>query len=546
MWFIKHPFSVPMNRVLICLVLVWTGTQYQAQGTFNIRHYLNSATDFNTVYETDSGYIVVGSGWDTIPTSHLEMKLFRFDHTGELLDEIDIGGPDQDLWMYPSFGSDSALDDTFITQGSGGTHTDSSVGAFLTVFNAHLDTLLSVNVVSPYLNQPELGSNWISSYYSHIAEDSCIFMECQIFSEENGNDCMIKKFDKSGNWLWDYFCPAAGENNIEIVRCIRSDFNGGCYLLWRSSYKDEGGNNNYNLNRSSVIHLNDEGEELEQWYSPNDDLLPASWIDFVVDHYNFVLAGCISEYPNEDPFHSQATVTKIDMEGNLEWFSRAGDYSEDVYRIFQNITQTTDSNYVASGIYIDYNVADSLLDGERDFNGWLVKFDRYTGDVLWERYYHYVQSPNDEHEINDLKATRDGGVIFSGEATNLWVNGNPNLELPIQQGWLVKVDECGCLVPGCDAFCSYTDTTSLPIPDYFIFGPNPVVQFLNIFVGELENDHPLRFLLYDLSGRIVKEFVFSQGNTTYMWDLENLARGEYVLALEQDDRRLQTEVILKQ
>lgn len=334
MWFTKLPCSVAISRILLCLVLAWTGTQYQAQGTFNIRHYLNSATDFNTVYETDSGFIVAGSGWDTIPASHLEMKLFRFDHTGELLDEIDIGGPDQDLWMYPSFGSDSALDDTFITQGSGGTHTDSSVGAFLTVFNAHLDTLLSVNVVSPYLNQPELGSNWISSYYSHIAEDSCILMECQIFSEENGNDCMIKKFDKSGNWLWDYFCPAAGENNIEIVRCIRSDFNGGCYLLWRSSYKDEGGNNNYNLNRSSVIHLNDEGEELEQWYSPNDDLLPASWIDFVVDHYNFVLAGCISVYPNEDPFHSQATVTKMDMEGNLEWFSRAGDYSEDVYRIF--------------------------------------------------------------------------------------------------------------------------------------------------------------------------------------------------------------------
>ena len=147
-----------------------------------------------------------------------------------------------------------------------------------------------------------------------------------------------------------------------------------------------------------------------------------------------------------------------------------------------------------------------------------------------------------------MKATLDGGVIFCGEARDTYSILAP----PIQQGWLVKLDECGCLVPGCDSLCSYVgcgvqDTAFFPVfGDHFIIGPNPASQFINIYLGSLEslNLESLNFQLYDIQGKLVYSFNPTTPETTYMLSTENFASGLYVLSLREGERILQQQKIV--
>ena len=137
-----------------------------------------------------------------------------------------------------------------------------------------------------------------------------------------------------------------------------------------------------------------------------------------------------------------------------------------------------------------------------------------------------------------MRATRDGGVIFCGEA-RYYDPADSLFTQPGQQAWVVKLDECGCLVPGCDPNCEYTPepvAPALPSTDLpFIIGPNPASQFLNIHLFD-PGSFATEFFLYDLNGRLIKSFKAPQLNTTYILGLESIASGIYILQARADNK----------
>jgi hypothetical protein len=184
-------------------------------------------------------------------------------------------------------------------------------------------------------------------------------------------------------------------------------------------------------------------------------------------------------------------------------------------------------------------------DGFDNWEAWLMKVSA-TGALEWERFFDYLEDTGDdlgdymEHIAYDFKSTSDGGFIFCGEATE------HNDDIPggvSQQGWLVKVDACGCLVPGCDVDCTIgVNETENDVRKYFIYGPNPASQYLNVYFFEgLPDAH---VYINDLNGRRLESFIPGQGKTTYVLNVEDYAPGTYVLSLENEGKVIQSEKIV--
>jgi hypothetical protein len=162
------------------------------------------------------------------------------------------------------------------------------------------------------------------------------------------------------------------------------------------------------------------------------------------------------------------------------------------------------------------------------------------------RQFLYVTTPGCYHAIYDMEPTPDGGYVMVGEARPM--NAFDTLfPPPIQQGWILKVDEWGCLVPGCHLDVAVEEA---PLED-----DNPELKvYPNPASGELYVHLPGggtggRFRLFDALGRQALTFAATPGDTTYIVSLEGMAPGWYVLVYEEEGgvkrRRLMARVAVR-
>jgi len=101
--------------------------------------------------------------------------------------------------------------------------------------------------------------------------------------------------------------------------------------------------------------------------------------------------------------------------------------------------------------------------------------------------------------------------------------------------WVVKVDQHGCLVPG----CHLVGVEELEAKGgRMMVYPNPVRGVLNVYL-ETSPPTPLRgrgeqpiLSLTDMQGRTVKQWRVGGEPTTYMADVSGLEAGVYVLRYE--------------
>ncbi|MFK7757326.1 MAG: T9SS type A sorting domain-containing protein [Flavobacteriales bacterium] len=246
---------------------------------------------------------------------------------------------------------------------------------------------------------------------------------------------------------------------------------------------------------------------------------------------------------SEDGFLS-GRIFKMNTEGSVIWDTVIGEgYDISFQNQFYKVVKSNDgSGYVAGGTKKVFHPEEEQNDeiGLHLSQGWLVKVDE-DGNVLWDRTYHYIDTPFEEHTLNDLKATTDGGYIFCGESRDY----DSDLEFsegPPQQGWLVKVDEHGCLVEG----CHLTDNISVLEQDgeleYFKAGPIPAGQFLNIY--QSATAHLSIYQLINSNGQVLEEFPSMSKGTTLMLDVSNYASGSYQLVLKRGNKIFQSKKIL--
>ncbi|MFN0031426.1 MAG: hypothetical protein ACKVOR_04635, partial [Flavobacteriales bacterium] len=228
------------------------------------------------------------------------------------------------------------------------------------------------------------------------------------------------------------------------------------------------------LNDLVLVHVNSDGTESEiidedLWnnYSLNIQAM-------LTDNGKIICAGAIRE---SEELHTRYALWKLDDNGELLWTSPIGEYPESNigFHSFHTIVKVSDGNYVGTADSYEYT------DGPH-WEVRVIKTDSIDGGLIWDRAYHFVESQSDTHDVIDLKATPDGGVVFCGDASDAW-SQNPDLELPAQQGWIVKLDACGCLVPGCDINCVVgLEELGVEPLGFFKVGPNPARDYINIYL----------------------------------------------------------------
>ncbi len=491
------------------------------QERFNVRY--NSEfpnTIFTSLVESNGSYIVTGFVGDSVGISNGRPSLFvQFSGSGERMFQRSYGGNTNNSDAHLSSQNSDLVflnDSVLINSGISFDEEWTRQGYFMK-YNLEGDTIETHRFYSPYIEENYPLSNSIGTKRLELSGDGNILLLSNVIGEITGNDIMIQKITPEGEILWTYEYATAQDPDIcDVV--LPSEDGGGIFFprILEESI-------------SLVRKLNSEG--LLMWeFNTLFDEWNGRVRDAIIED-DLIIAA--SSWNDDSEFGVIPSVLKFDTLGNFLWHTPVwqNDYSPN--HKGRQIVQSQNGGYVLGGIHYDSSVEPD------DKSAFLAKVSE-EGELLWQRRYKHLDLDFDDHELYDLRATSDGGYIFCGESEDRWP-AQQLTEPPYQQGWLVKVDEHGCLVED----CHLSDTVSeieVENKEYFKVGPIPASEYLNIY--QAQQVSPLAvYELYDLQGKLVKSIPVVDVKTTLMVDITDLPSGNYVLSLREGDKLIQSKKV---
>ncbi len=538
MLFISDKIIQSIRGVSLLALLVVFDLCAQSQATFSKLFYYDLSNVANQVWETESGYAVLGGKIDTTSNGDFYSTLFvsDWDSLGNQNSYFKIGNSLEYFYADWNVNVENARHEHYVFTSA---LRDSILCGFIMLFDNDLDTAWTKRFYSPiYLESQAEYTDWLIPTCADINFEGQLFASCQIYQPITENDFCIFKFDSLGNELWHYVY--SGEHESDLCFTLKSTLDGG--VIACAGGVNSG--NTINHNDEVYFKLDSLGNMDWQYFGRNefDGNLPR---DMILEEDGIVMVTTI--YDGID--YNDPLIYKMDYQNNLLWYGQRTGLSWGARLV--HLTQNCQGNYVSAGKF-QFNNPENTLTPFADEMAYIIQFDT-LGNVIWDRWYSIVDSPYDFHNIYDFKATRDGGYVMVGEGIDAYSGDGWIAQSPRQRAWILKVDGCGCLVPGCDSLCSPPDCSPESIdttthyqtaPGYFIYGPNPISETLNIYIGE---NFPVgsEFVLYDAQGRLIKSFVPQRADAAYVWGMQELAAGTYQLLLRSSDGILQVEQLIK-
>jgi hypothetical protein len=475
-----------------------------------------NAVVFYSVLPTDSCFYVSGQLLDTIAGSPTTGFLARLDLDGENLEVFPLRIEGSAIF-YQENDLQTVGTDTLFTTGV--IFDDLGRHVFICGLSPEGDTLFTRYFEQPLYPDEEFiyptgGTTKMGDGYLVLNN---------IFNTEfnpSSNDTYLIRLDSSFNEEWDkHFESSVNDFSQSLV--IRDDeiIVGSNQNNWNIA------NNNY-TSRLHLMLLDSEGDVQDNFYYPADYsfLMGPADAMIVEDDGSLIIASREGHEEVHSPSWSeiywQNCILKVNPDlSEVEWLRplRSGEMLSP-FNQFTSLLKTVDnSGYVAAG--------HGLYNGEVGL-GIIAKVST-EGDSLWLRHIQFVYSQTPHHVFNDMIQTPDGGFILVGEATNF--SPDTLFPPPFQQGWIVKVDEHGCLVPGCHLY----DSTEEPMSDLAIqlqAYPNPASEFLHLFFQRpnsgRENWH---FRVFDLLGREHARFETEFPEMSFILDVQQWPTGLYFL-----------------
>lgn len=214
-------------------------------------------------------------------------------------------------------------------------------------------------------------------------------------------------------------------------------------------------------------------------------------------------------------------VYKLDKHGDLLWETRIWDaYCHPVIKAVKGLKELKDGNILVAG---------SSYEPLR-FKGTLIKLSA-EGDSLWHRFYtDPTKTETIQHQINDMQVLDNGDILMCGES------GGP------QEGWLLRVDSMGCLIPNC-----HTAVEKIR-PDHtaeIMVAPNPVRDQLIVHIAVERRHKEGEFQLINMQGQVVREWDNSMQEITHMIDVDDLPPGQYQLLYSFQGKVLTSHPVVK-
>lgn len=237
-------------------------------------------------------------------------------------------------------------------------------------------------------------------------------------------------------------------------------------------------------------------------------------------------------------YRSRPSVCKYDKDYKFLWNISYIPFSRYSYDKYNSLCFDKDSlNLIVVGKYetIDTSFLIDSMTSER----WIVQKGLITktdldGKLIWNR--SYIARGNEFNfnfnEFTNIKRLNSGGYIICG--SNDYYD---HIERSLQ-GWLMKVDEYGCLIPGC-----HLVNTILQDKIDLKFYPNPATHYISVIHG---SNKSMNLEMFNQKGNMVLKENDISSLETYVFDIRNLPMGEYyVLFKDNTGKIISTEKIIK-
>jgi hypothetical protein len=281
--------------------------------------------------------------------------------------------------------------------------------------------------------------------------------------------------------------------------------------------------NNFN-SRTHIFKMDGAGNIIWEYLSTMGQLFDAAKALITTDDGSLIVASGKGVEEVVNPTFSWLNwfpyIFKLDADHNFEWGIELRGTRQSIESSLRKIVPATDgSGYVGVG-----RIGEDVTLGEEIYGSWVVKVSP-EGDSLWARYYSVFDSLKCQPEPFDLKNTPDGGYVIVGQT-------QPQLPtITLQRAWIMKLDEHGCLIPGCEAGDTVSTTAVQPVeaPVRLAIYPNPTSDYLNFQLRTARPVQEATFRILDAQGRVLREFQSNHLQDTFIVPVEGWAAGVYFL-----------------
>jgi hypothetical protein len=468
------------------LILYWSMSQLAvAQATFNVvQHHpeTRSYNGANGIFELVDGYLVFSYGW-ALGGGKGGIQITKYDLNGDSIWQVEHT---RERTISPGIIDPIARTETGIyvagvTEHGGGEPND----IWLYWFNEEGDTIRT-----RFIKTDTVYGMGFSNHGTRqlIALENGGFLLCGWCAGYTvGTGGCITRLDSTGTILWERNYPQTQyiHNAIELP-------DGGFVL---------GGSRNTIQDMAVVIRTDSMGEPV--WVRYHGEYAITSGHQALLnDEGNLLVPGNWSPNP--------------EWWVNYDWWSSLYEYS------------STGSLLGRKDYYFSYNAQCGFILPKPGGHYWLIGgMNQYVVnpdgvttlweldqnlDSLWMRRYWYYEPDGAFSAAYSVRSTSDGGLIMCGATRQGVTDPLPYL----QSNWLIKLDEYGCLEPGCHTLG--VQDLMLGLNAYLRVWPNPVAvgQVLTIAFEpppEFTPNGPLRVVVQDALGRVVHETQFQPGSS---------------------------------
>ncbi|MBX2929747.1 MAG: T9SS type A sorting domain-containing protein [Saprospiraceae bacterium] len=504
-----------------------------SQITFNHRYAFDfPAAILSNIIVTDSCYYLTGVIADSVPPYRSSNLFLKTDVLGVPLVFKTIRSPSKtyQTW-YPDFLS--TPDGGFIVSA----HSQDSIArALLIKYDSGGDTIFTSSFTSIHASPNDF--IWPRAFKSHPL-GGYIFV-CDIqglpWGGYNHGDIWVVKTDSNGIIEWQqkignhwhersYSLLIDQDNNI-IIGARKANTN-----LVTSNYTFQ----------TYIFKLNSSGNTIWSYLTPPSLGIRRGAADMVLlDDGSLVIASGVGHeiaIPSVNGISFENYIFKLNPAHVIEWEITFPEPVRTGAAELNKIIAVSDgSGFVAAG---KQGVLQPSLNA-LSVHGWIGKITP-NGDSLWSRLYIGIDQLKNRHNIYDLKETPDGGFILCGESRN----PTPAPGEIAQQAWLLKLDQYGCLVPG----CHITTSAAEPEPERLRLAlyPNPAAEYLNFYLRAPAGvGSEVSFRIFDAGGRLLREFPHASADATYVVSVWDWPVGMYVLQCVSGGQVLAVEQFMKQ
>ena len=466
-----------------------------------------------SVYPTDSCYYASSVMNDSIGGLLTAGNVFfKFDLEGNIEFQKAIGSPTK--W-YQTWRADliETYDNKLITVG---VTSDTAIKGVIIKYDMNGDTLFTREFFNPLY--PDESFIYAASIQPDREEGYWVLMGIDSDPDEANGDTYLMRIDNEGNIISDnHFGTALTEGPFGLL--IDTD---GIPIIGSSRSNIQQTGNNFSF-RSHIYKMNELEETEWEYFSPVSQLTYHVTSLLPTPDGGLIAASGkgIEHEINSNNSHLLwfPYFIKLDADHQFEWSREfRGLWQSLDFNIREMVAAENGSGYVGVS-----RISENVSTGEEALGSWIIKVS-LEGDSLWARHYSYFDDLASQPTPYDIKNTPDGGYIIVGQTSTRLEPGTQ----PIRRGWLLKVDQYGCLIPGCQGDYTSSKEESLDTFKLAIY-PNPASDFLNF---ELRNGHASKdayFRIIDGLGRIVQDIPSRHVKGTVVVPLDGWQGGMYWL-----------------